>query len=192
MAQPTPFAPVKIVCGVIYKEDALYGRVRGILEGDWGAIDLESPAFAFDLTDYYEAEMGRDLRRRFMSFGTLAAPESLPALKLRTIALEEDLRKDSGAAGRPVNIDPGYLTASALVMATAKDFSHRIPLGQGIYAHLEILFTKTGVRTLDWTYPDLRREPCREFFREVREAYLRQSRGGRGRRGPLTPPDGRP
>jgi hypothetical protein len=192
MSQPKEFAPVKIVCGVIYKEDALYEKVRGILESEWGTIDLESRAFAFDLTDYYEAEMGRDLGRRFMSFGNLAAPESLPDLKLRTIALEEDLRKDSGAAGRPVNIDPGYLTASALVMATAKDFSHRIPLGQGIYAHLEILFTKTGVRTLDWTYPDLRRERCGEFFREVRKAYLRQSRGGRGRGGPLTPRDGRP
>jgi hypothetical protein len=71
-----------------------------------------------------------------------------------------------------VNIDPGYLTASALVMATAKDFSHRIPLGQGIYAHLEFLFTRTGVKILDWTYPDFRRRPCQEFFRAVRAIYL--------------------
>jgi hypothetical protein len=61
-------------------------------------------------------------------------------------------------------------------MATAKDFSHRVPLGSGIYAHLEFLFTRTGVKTLDWTYPDFRREPCQEFFRSVRELYLTRRR----------------
>ena len=179
MAQPKEFAPVKIVCGVIYKEESLYQRVRTTLEAEWGAIDLESQAFAFDLTDYYEAEMGPGLVRRFMSFRGLATPESLPSLKLRTIALEEALRRESGVAGRPANIDPGYVTASALVMATAKDFSHRIPIGGGIYAHLELLFTKTGIRALEWTYPDLRREVCGEFFREVRRAHLSAVRGDR-------------
>ena len=111
-----------------------------------------------------------------MGFGALIAPETLPSLKIRAIELEETLRKESGAVGRAVNIDPGYLTASALVMATAKDFSHRVPLAQGIYAHLEFLFTKTGVKTLEWTYPDLRREPAQAYFRSVRESFLRQIR----------------
>ena len=174
MAQPKAFAPVKLVCGVIYKEEALYDEARHQLIGEWGPVDMESPAFAFDLTDYYEPEMGSDLKRRFMSFDSLVAPEALAAMKLRTIEFEEAVRRETGATGRPVNIDPGYLTAAALVMATAKDFSHRIPLGRGIYAHLEFLFTKTGVKTLDWTYPDFRRGPCQEFFRIVREMYLRR------------------
>ncbi len=173
MAQPKEFAPVKLICGVIYKEDALYDEVRRRLEAEWGRVDSESAPFPFDLTDYYEAEMGPGLVRRFMSFETLIAPESLPEKKLRAIEIEESLRREHGAPGRPVNIDPGYLTASALVMATAKDFAHRVPLGQGIYAHLEFLFTKTGVRTLDWTYPDLRREPPQAYFRSVREIFLR-------------------
>jgi len=179
MAQPKDFAPVKIVCGVIYKEEALYSKVRTTLEAEWGAVDRESQAFPFDLTDYYETEMGPGLVRRFMSFRKLATPESLPSLKLRTIALEQDLRRESGAAGRPVNIDPGYVTAAALVMATAKDFSHRIPIGGGIYAHLELLFTRSGIRALDWTYPDLRREACGEFLRKVRKIYLQSVRADR-------------
>jgi hypothetical protein len=178
MAQPKEFAPVKLVCGVIYREEALYERVKRTLRTEWGRIDLESRAFPFDLTDYYEAEMGPELKRRFMSFDGLVAPETLPEKKLRAIELEEELRRETGAAGRPVNIDPGYLTASALVMATAKDFSHRIPLGRGIYAHLEFLFTKTGAKVLDWTYPDLRRGPCQAFFRDIRRAYLGRIRGG--------------
>jgi hypothetical protein len=176
MAQPKAFAPVKLVCGVIYKEEVLYEEARRQLAGEWGPVDTESPAFAFDLTVYYEPEMGPDLKRRFMSFSGLVAPEILPQAKLRTIELEEAVRRETSATGRPVNIDPGYLTASALVMATAKDFSHRIPLGRGIYAHLEFMFTKTGVKILDWTYPDFRRGPCQEFFRTVRELYLRELR----------------
>jgi hypothetical protein len=176
MAQPKAFIPVKLVCGVIYKEEALYEEVRRRLIGEWGTADMESPAFAFDLTDYYEPEMGPALKRKFMSFAGLVSPESLLGLKLWTNDLEEAIRRETGAAGRPVNIDPGYLTASALVMATAKDFSHRIPLGRGIYAHLEFLFTRTGVKTLDWTYPDFRRGPCQDFFRTVREQYLRRLR----------------
>lgn len=176
MAQPKPFAPVKLVCGVIYKEEVLYEEVRRRLIGEWGPVDMESPAFAFNLTAYYEPEMGPNLKRRFMSVAGLVAPEILPQAKLRTIELEEAVLRETGTAGRPVNIDPGYLTASALVMATAKDFSHRIPLGQGIYAQLEFLFTKTGIKVLDWTYPDFRRTPCQEFFRSVRVLYLRQVR----------------
>jgi hypothetical protein len=176
MAQPKPFAPVKLVCGVIYKEEPFCEKVRGVLAGEWGRIDLESPVFPFDLTGYYEDEMGSGLRRRFMSFEALIPPETLAAKKILTIELEESLRGEAGAYGRPVNIDPGYLTASALIMATAKDFSHRVPLEGGIYAHLEFLFTKTGVKILDWTYPDFRRAPCQAFFRSVREIYLRRLR----------------
>ncbi len=176
MAQPKPFAPVKLVCGVIFRDEALYEGVRQRLVAEWGSVDLESPAFPFDLTDYYEPEMGPDLRRRFMSFETLVEPEALAGMKLRTIDLEETFRRETDAAGRPVNIDPGYLTASALIMATAKDFSHRIPLGQGIYAHLEFLFSKTGIKVLDWTYPDFRRAPCQKFFVAVRALFLGQVR----------------
>jgi len=176
MAQPKDFAPVKLVCGVIYREDALYHEARQRLEAEWGTVDSESPAFPFDLTGYYEDEMGGGLVRRFMSFESLVPPESLPAAKLWAIELESIIRQERGVTGRPVNIDPGYLTAAAFVMATAKDFAHRIPLAGGIYAHLEFLFTRTGVKTLAWTYPDLRREPDQAYFRSVRMIYLRQLR----------------
>jgi hypothetical protein len=176
MAQPKAFAPVKLICGIIYKEEAHYEEAKKRLEAEWGRVDLESPAYPFDLTGYYEDEMGPGLSRRFLSFEALVAPESLPEAKLWAIELESIMRQERGVTGRPVNIDPGNLTASAVVMATAKDFAHRIPLAKGIYAHLEFLFTRTGVRTLDWTYPDLRREPPQAYFRAVRETYLRQLR----------------
>jgi hypothetical protein len=176
MAQPREFALVKVICGVIYKEEALFREVRRRLEAEWGRVDSESPAYPFDLTGYYEDEMGGGLVRRFMGFERLVAPEVLPDRKLRTIELESAIRQEQRVTGRPVNIDPGYLTAAAVVMATAKDFAHRIPLAKGIYAHLEFLFTRTGVKTLEWTYPDLRRESAWAYFRSVRDEYLRQLR----------------
>jgi Domain of unknown function (DUF4416) len=180
MAKPEPFAPVKLICGVIAAEAPLYERAKALLVDRFGPVELESPAFPFDLTDYYNREMGPGLWRRFMGFARLIEPERLADIKIETNALEEMVREESGKALRAVNLDPGYLTASALVMATAKDFSHRVPLARGIYAHLEFLFTKTDVKPLDWTYPDMRRDGCRRFFLEVRAAYLAQVRERRG------------
>ena len=137
----------------------------------FGPIDLRSPRRAFDLTGYYEKEMGPGLERMFVSFERLVPPESLSEAKLLTNGLEEKARGHFRAARRAVNLDPGYLTAASLIMATTKDFSHRIPLQRGIYAHLEFLFQKNSIRPLDWTYPDLRGDRYAAFFLEARKAY---------------------
>jgi hypothetical protein len=177
MAQPKPFAPAKLVYGVIFSDEALCSRARALLLDAHGAIDFESPVFDFNLTDYYEKEMGSGLKRRFLTFTRLVMPERLAGIKLQSNGLEDKIRDEVGSGGRPVNLDPGVMTASALIMATAKDFAHRVPLAHGIYAHLELLFTKTDVRCLEWTYPDFRQDGYRTFFLEARRRYLEQLKG---------------
>ena len=174
MAVSSPFAPVKLVCGIIASEDMFFGRAEDMLQSLYGPVDLRSPLFAFDLTDYYKAQMGGGLSRAFLSFSSLITPESLSAIKLRTNVLEEEIRQASGLDRRVVNIDPGYITPAALIMATTKDFAHRVPLGHGIYAHLEFLFSRTGIRVLEWTYPDFRQARYQDFFRELRAVFLAQ------------------
>lgn len=176
MAEVKPFTPSKLIVGIISARDQAVERTEKALTAAYGPVDLRSPALPFDQTDYYEKEMGKGLRRLFLSFSGLVPPESLPGIKAWSNSLEAEIGHALAGAGRVVNIDPGILTGSSLIMATAKNFAHRIPLNQGIYGHLELLFSKNAVKLLPWTYPDFQQEACQRFFLEVRQVYLRQLR----------------
>jgi len=165
---------VKLICGIIASQENIFQKARDRLENLFGPVDLMSPLFDFDFTDYYEKQMGQDLKRQFLSFKELISPEILSEIKLQTNALEETLKTEERTSRRLVNLDPGYLTTSALIMATTKNYAHRIPLQHGIYAHLELLFTRKDIKTLSWTYPDYKTEGYQQFFSEVRKSYLVQ------------------
>lgn len=174
MAEPKPFSRAKLICGIIGGEEAIFSNTEEKLSILFGAVDLVSPFFPFDITDYYEKQMGMDLKRKFISFKKLIRPEKLSRIKLATNRLEDEIRDELRSSRRVVNIDPGYVLPSSLVMATAKNFAHRIPLQHGIYAHLEFLFGKDKVKSLPWTYPDYKSKGYQAFFLEVRRTYLSQ------------------
>lgn len=176
MAIPKPFAAVKLVCGMIASKISIFQTAEEKLIRLYGGLDSESPIFPFDITDYYERQMGKNLKRKFISFERLIEPGKLSEIKHQTNRMEEEIREEYQAPRRVVNLDPGYLSLSALIMATAKDFAHRVPLQDGIYAHLEFIFGKNEVRTLDWTYPDFKSEGYQRYFLETRKIYLSQLR----------------
>ena len=176
MADIKPFVPVKLICGIMASASAVFARTQDYLKDEFGPEDHSSSLYEFTYTDYYEKQMGPGLRRQFLSFRDLIEPDLLSRAKIRTNELEDVLRAESGVQRRIVNIDPGYLTASALVMATTKDFAHRIPLQEGIYGHLELLFMKKEIKTLSWTYPDYKTDLYHSFFLSVRKSYLSQLR----------------
>lgn len=176
--EATPFSPVKLICGLIASKEDVFLCGEKHLEQLYGAIDESSPIFPFSCTDYYEKEMGAGLKRKFLSFSSLIAPDILASIKQRTNQLELEIRREYRASARIINIDPGFCSASALIMATAKNFAHRIPLKDGIYAHLELLFGRKETKVLPWTYPDFFSKGYQEFFIKVRSAYLAQMRGG--------------
>ena len=176
MAEAKSFTPVKLICAVLTSDAAVFQHAERHLIQSFGPVENRSSTQDFTFTGYYDKQMGSGLKKRLLSFCELIDPSRLSQIKIQTNMLEEQLRESFEANLRVANLDPGYMTASALIMATVKDFSHRIPLQGGIYAHLELIFKRTEVKALSWTYPDYRTPDWHPFFREVRKSYLMQLR----------------
>lgn len=175
MAEAKSFKKRKLIIGLIAGKPEVFHSTEKELRNLFGPTDLESDVFKFIYTDYYSKQMGGvSLSRKFLSFEELINPERLSDIKITTNHLEETMRKKFRSSHRIVNIDPGIMNSSSLIMATVKDFAHRIPLIKGIYGHLELLFGKDEIRTIDWTYPDFREKTYHPFFLKARKKYLNQ------------------
>jgi hypothetical protein len=167
--------PVKIFCGLIGRREPVE-EARRLLSERFGEIDLQSPLLTFDYTDYYDAEMGQNLKRLWIGFEPLRERAYLARAKHMAVEVE-DLLVRSGK--RTVNIDPGYADDAQVVLATGKNFSHRIYIGLGYYAEVTLIYMHGALRPLDWTYPDYRSPEGLGFFTEIREAYHKQERSRR-------------
>lgn len=173
MSTPKAPDPAKLVISVFLKEKELFDEIFVGLEKIAGPVDLMSKWLDFDFTDYYYKEMGAPLFRRVIAFKSLIEQEDLASIKLATNTLEKaHLHGDQHQVSRRVNIDPGYLLSSRFVLATGKEYSHRIYIGEQIYADLTLMYTKQGFKTLDWTYPDYASPPMLQFLGKVRDKYL--------------------
>ncbi len=177
MSEPKEIKPVKLICGIIAVNEEMAERATAALVRMYGEPDLELGPIPFDSTDYYGKEMGQDLVRKFIAFDELIDPGRLAAIKLATNDLEKEI---AVCGGRPVNLDPGYVSESKLVLASAKNFAHRLYLGDGIYGEVTLHFRKGGAIHYEWTFPDYRTDIYKRFFEEVREAYRSQLCCGNG------------
>ncbi|HEX7320873.1 MAG TPA: DUF4416 family protein [bacterium] len=155
------------VVGLIYTKDFNIEELHEHLAGHIGAVSLKSEPLPFTHTRYYNNEMGPVLTRQWLAFDALIKPDELAALKLWTNELEEKTLNDR--EGRMVNIDPGIITLSSLILASTKNYSHRIYLSGGIYAEVTLIYKDTHFNYLEWTYPDYREEATLLFFSDVRE-----------------------
>ena len=136
------------------------------LRGEFGAVILKSDVMNFSHTTYYNKEMGSDLTRQWYVFGNLVLPDELVRLKHRANAIEKKYLSENG--GRKVNIDPGLVSLSSLILASTKNYSHRIYLGQGIYAEVTLIYRDGRFSPLEWTYSDYRETMALAFFAEAR------------------------
>lgn len=176
MTEANSFSSWKLVTGIMYASPEYLDKAKIQLIEQYGPIDLESLSFIFDQSPYYADQFENSVERKMVSFEHLVDPASLSGIKLETNRWEKRMKEEAGGGIRVINLDPGILSASSLIMATAKDFAHRVPLQNGIYAHLELMFGKNDVRTLPWTYPDFKDTRYHSFLLEVRSIYLAQLR----------------
>jgi len=161
----------------ILAPESLLADAESSLSAAFGPLDLKSEVFPFSFTDYYEAEMGPGLSRRFVAAEALIAQNTLPEIKHRTNQIEGQFSPaGERTLRRRINIDPGYLTPAKVVLASTKDYAHRIYLDQGIFGDLHLRYEQGAYQPLPWTYPDYRTRQALTFFTELRRLCLR-SRG---------------
>lgn len=173
----TSIEPVKLFCGVILSPTLSQDEAVAGLNGIFGVIDYISPLVDFcKYTEYYNPEMGDDLKRFFVSFEELAHRGLLPDMKLKSIQLEKKLSVDGK---RRVNLDPGYMTLGQLFLASTKDNFFRIYLRDGIYAEVTLYYERGEFRSFPWTYRDYASEEYHAVFHRMR-GLLKQKRGENG------------
>jgi len=150
---------------IIYRvEDAFKEGLANLLE-TLGETEEITEEMEFSHTDYYKNEMGENLKRRLLLFKSLRKREDLPNIKIKTNEIEKRL---SNRGNRTVNIDPGYITLENVILATTKNYTHRIYLGGGIYGDLTLIFKGGTYRPLEWTYPDYASQQIISIFNKWR------------------------
>jgi len=164
--------PVKYFAGLTYNSSVNLDEVLSVLEQKFSAIEIKSHIYDFSgFTDYYESEMGKDLKKHFIVFAKLQSPELLPKFKIATNNIENQFL---GKENRQINIDPGYISEAKVVLATTKNYDHRIHLTNGIFADLHLRFSQKTFHAQPWTYPDYKQQSIIEFFNEMRQRYFHQ------------------
>ncbi len=171
MTKPRPAEPVKLIVALLWSNRTALAESLEHLEARWGRMDHMGQDHPFDVTHYYEEEMGSDIRRRLISFENLVAPESIREAKLFCNEIEDSL---AGAAGRRVNLDIGYLDHSKVVLASAKYAGQKIHLGDGIYADMILRFRDGRYRPFEWTFPDFRDGRYDLELIAIRRIYMAQ------------------
>lgn len=173
MSRPKEPDPVKLISSLFSPQPELIESVIAELAEIFGPTDRVSSQFPFDRTTYYAREMGWPLYRRFISFEKLIGADQLALIKLETNRVEQQHLREGG---RRINIDPGYVCPERLILATGKNYVHRVYLSNGIYADLTLVFRKGSFRPLDWTYPDYAAEETIQLFNTIRDTYMQQVR----------------
>lgn len=158
-----------LVMGVLSSNSEIENQALKAVQEYFGPIEVMSSHEIFTWTDYYNLEMGQPIYRFYLCFQKRVAPEKLADIKQMTNEIELQYAINGQ---RKINLDPGLLAPGRFCLATTKDRAHRIPLSNGIYAELTLIFQKKEFHPLPWTYPDWASEPVRIMLAAWRKKLL--------------------
>ena len=174
MGSVRPPAQVKLFCALLVAQAISLNEVETVLEQTYGTIVLRTAPLPFTHTTYYAREMGPYLTRLYVAFDPLISIAALATVKHTTNRLEAMWSTAQGQ--RRVNVDPGYLDLAKVVLASTKDHSHRLYIGDGIFAEVTLRYRQHTFQPWEWTYPDYRVTATLAFFQQLRERYKAQLR----------------
>jgi hypothetical protein len=167
--------PAKLIIGILAADEECLKAALEAINTNFGKTDFASDLWPFDQTDYYKDQIGPNILRQFVSIEKLIDPAKLAKIKHTTNKLEQKLaRQLKLPLPRPVNLDPGLIEPSKLVLATTKNYSHRIYIGHKMFAEVTLIYEKGDWRHFDYTYPDYRQQCYHDFFTKVRTRLLEQ------------------
>lgn len=171
MGEIVPFTPEKLIVGILCSRQEYVPKVEKRLCEFFGPIDYTSDLIPFTFTAYYDGEMGGQIQRYFVSFERLVSPEQLASHKVQTNQLETEFME---AGQRRVNLDPGLLSLGKLILASTKDNAQRIPLADGIYGEITLIFRRKEYTPLPWTYRDYQSDSYQRILLAIRGRYKQQ------------------
>ena len=166
MSLPESYPPVLPVVSVLYNDTTFLKETVHHLQLLFGEVVLFSEPYPFDMTNYYQAEMGSKLLRVWLCFTPLQDPSGLPMWKDRCIAIEEIF---GGEGKRLVNIDPGYLDHAKLILASCKDAPDKVYIGKGVFAHTCLLYRKGEFHGPEHSFADFIDGRFDEFFMSAKK-----------------------
>ncbi|MCL2688424.1 MAG: DUF4416 family protein [Chitinispirillia bacterium] len=171
MAEIKEVSPVKYFAAILYRDKTAFEQAVHAIEERWGSIDITGKDRLFDVTAYYEPEMGSPLFRRLVSFHSLFCPSLLADIKIACNEIEQKLSVNSK---RTVNIDAGYLDHNKVLLASAKEAGQKIYMGKGIYADLAGRYKAGRYQPFEWSFPDFRDGRYDSELLKMRTEYLKQ------------------
>lgn len=175
MWELNPPKPVKLICGILACDEPAMSIARRRFCDIMGPADLVSEIWPFDMTSYYAAQAGPAILRQFVSIDELIHPGRLASIKHTTNQLEQELAAQLGRPWpRPVNFDPGFIEPSKLVLASTKNFAHRIYIGENMYAEVTMTYVRGTWETFPFTFPDFKSGRYNEFLSQVRQRLAEQ------------------
>lgn len=170
MSVPHVPSPALLVLSVLCEEwQRVWPELQPRLRALFGPPAQEEGPFPFTQTSYYDAELGSPLSRRLLAFAELLPHDRLAWAKVQTNALEAQFSREDGR--RLVNLDPGLISQERLVLATGKNYTHRIYLDHGIWADLTLIYQHGGWKVLPWTFPDYASQEMQERLLGLRELH---------------------
>ncbi len=168
MGEIGSFLHEKLIIGCLFSDERKLVSLKDRLREEFGPADFESRIFPFKYTDYYNREMGERIFRIFYSFKNHVNPEDLAAMKIKTNNIENEY---TDGKCRSINLDPGLLNLSRLILASTKNNAQRVPLKDGIYAEVTLLYRQGRFVSLPWTYPDFKSGDYDEDLIKIRKKY---------------------
>jgi len=169
--KPEEAKPVKYFVGALFSSEELLKKSLENLEQKFSKIDLSSEDFPFNVTTYYNSEMGSPIFRRICSFSNLISPSYLADAKLISNSIEDRYRINNK---RKVNLDIGYMDYDKVVLASAKYGIHKIYIGEGIYADMALHYEKGKFSPYPWAFIDFKLPLYYDLFLKIRGIYKAQ------------------